>query len=156
MVHMATTLFLRTAAPSGPAISTMHGPPADLAQGGGHPAPGAAEDKEGEGVHYDIAQDFGTMSKSSVLAGALTYLLWCLGFLAAAAVIGLLPAILVFMLAYMRLQARESWATTLGVGLPIAIGCYLLFHLVLIVPWPQSLVGELFPVLRTTYYLNLF
>ena len=33
---------------------------------------------------------------------------------------------------------------------------YLLFHKLLVIPWPQSVVGDLFPVLRTIPELNMF
>ena len=69
--------------------------------------------------------------------------------------IGLLPAVLVFLICYMRLDGRESWLTTLGIALPMWGLCYTLFHIVLHVPWPQALLGEWFPVLRSIAVLSL-
>ena len=34
--------------------------------------------------------------------------------------------------------------------------CYILFHEVLFVPWPQALLGDWFPALRANRLTNLF
>ena len=73
-----------------------------------------------------------------------------------AAVIGLLPAIFFFMVGYMRFWARESWTLVLGLSISLWIFCYFLFHHILIIPWPQTVVGDIFPVLRTINWANLF
>jgi hypothetical protein len=68
-----------------------------------------------------------------------------------AALIGLLPSILVFLVAYMRWCGRETWRVTLAVSLPIWILCWALFHIVLEVHWPHSLLGATFPGLRAAF-----
>ena len=52
--------------------------------------------------------------------------------------------------------ARRPGATTLLIACPLWAFCYGLFHHILIIPWPQSVVGDLFPVLRTINWANLF
>ncbi len=69
--------------------------------------------------------------------------------------IGLLPAMFVFLVAYMRLQGRESWSVSLMVATPTWIFSYLLFHRVVAVTWPQSLLGDLFPAIRSIHSLNI-
>ncbi|MBT5457603.1 MAG: hypothetical protein HOK82_13430, partial [Rhodospirillaceae bacterium] len=81
---------------------------------------------------------------------------WCFFFFGSAAVVGLLPAMFLFLVGYMRFWGKESWVQTLGVAIPLWIFSYLLFHHVLIIPWPQTVVGDLFPVLRTMNNVNLF
>ena len=100
--------------------------------------------------------DFGDLPGSEINRRAMVYFAWCAGFLVGAAIIGLLPAVFVFLVAYMRTAGRESWAMTLGVALPLTLGSYILFHNILYVPWPQSLLGNLFPALREIQSLNLF
>jgi TctA family transporter len=107
-------------------------------------------------VHFDLSQDFGDLNERQVFRRWFTYTGWLIGFLVAGHIIGLMPATLLFLLLYMRYEAKESWGLALGVSLPLWLGYYVLFHIVLVVPWPQTLLGELFPVLRTTFYFNLF
>ncbi len=106
-------------------------------------------------VHLDITADYGDLSASTVLWRALVFFGWCVLFLAAAFVIGLLPAMLAYLIVYMRFEGRESWTTTLGISLLAWAFAYGLFHLVLYVRWPQALVGDLFPFLRSTNWFNL-
>jgi TctA family transporter len=107
-------------------------------------------------THFDLAQDFGDLSTAEITRRACVYFGWLLGYVVIAHVVGLLGATLLYMVLYMRYQARESWKLTLVLSGSLIAGYYGLFHQVLIVPWPQSLVGELFPVLRTMHNFNLF
>jgi small-conductance mechanosensitive channel len=78
-----------------------------------------------------------------------------MGYIFAAQVIGLMPAILVFLVLYMRYEARERWSLTLLTsGIMWALS-YLLFHVVLKILWPQAFLGDWLPVLRDSRYLNL-
>ena len=67
-----------------------------------------------------------------------------------------LGALFFFMAGYLRFVGRESWRMTLSVAVPVWIFCYLLFHQVLLVPWPETVVGHMFPALRSIRALNLF
>ena len=60
-----------------------------------------AEDEGGDAVSM-VTDKKEFLKRSAIYAG------WCLGFLAIAALVGLLPAVLVFLLLFLRLQARES------------------------------------------------
>lgn len=106
-------------------------------------------------VHFDIVVDFGDIPIRVMWQRALWYFFWCFFFFAAAAVVGLLPSMFIFMVGYMR-HAKESWKTTLSISIPLWIFCYILFHHVLVIPWPQTVIGDLFPVLRTYNDFNLF
>ena len=70
-------------------------------------------------------------------------------------IIGLLPAMLVFLIGYLRLEGRERWVPTLSVALGTWAAAYGLFHLLLRVPWPTVWLGDLLPVLRTSGLTNL-
>ena len=61
-----------------------------------------------------------------------------------------------FLVGYMRFSGKETWTTTLTIAVAMWAFCYFLFHEILIIPWPQSVVGDLFPVLRTINAVNLF
>lgn len=73
---------------------------------------------------------------------------WCLFYLAMALAIGVLPATVVFIAAYLRLHARESRAMTVKLTVGGALLSYVLFHMVLRITWPGSLLGDMVPALR--------
>ncbi len=73
---------------------------------------------------------------------------WFVGFLILGAVIGLLPslALLVFLLMWLEFSERfTNAAVTSGIA---TVAVYLVFDRIFAFPWPQSLIGDLIPVLR--------
>ena len=75
--------------------------------------------------------------------------------LAVAGIVGLLPAMLLFLIGYMRFEGGESWPTTLAIALLTWIVAYVLFHKILIIPWPQALLGDWLGFLRSSNWFNL-
>jgi hypothetical protein len=106
-------------------------------------------------LHFDNVMDFGDMTRDEIRRRGAVYFAWCVGFYLVALVIGLLPAILVLMIGYMRFQAKESWRMTLAVSLSVWIFSYLLFHRIIHAAWPEALLGDWFPTLRWSQYFNL-
>jgi hypothetical protein len=74
---------------------------------------------------------------------AATCFLWIGGFIALAALIGFLPAILVFILAYMRFAFGEPWRNAALTAGATTLFCWALFDRALAVPWPPSVLGDL-------------
>ena len=62
--------------------------------------------------------------------------------------IGFIPAIGIFVFAYMRLGFKEPWLQALGYAAGTTVLCWAVFDWALLVPWPQSVLGDLFPDLR--------
>jgi hypothetical protein len=56
----------------------------------------------------------------------------------------------------MRIEGKESWKRTLMIAVPMWFFSYLLFHTVLLVSWPLTVFGDLFPAVRSIEWLNLF
>jgi len=117
--------------------------------------PVAGRPQEHDDTHFDIQADYGDLSSTAIYTRAGRYLLWCIGYIGIAQVVGLLPAILIFVVAYMRFEAKETWKMTLIVSIPMWVACYFLFHTILKVFWPQAALGSWFPVLRSIRELNL-
>lgn len=107
-------------------------------------------------VHFDISADYGDIPPAEVTRRAIKYFGWLVLFFAASAVVGLLPAMFLFLVGYMRFEGKESWFLTLAVAVIMWALSYALFHYTLVIPWPQTVVGDLFPVLRTIPLVNLF
>ena len=95
-------------------------------------------------VHFDISADYGDLSSNEVFKRAARYFVWLLFFFATAAVVGLLPAMFLFMVGYMLFEGRESLKVTLIVASSVWAMSYLLFHKLLVIPWPQSVLGHWF------------
>ncbi len=104
---------------------------------------------------FDSRSDLSGLDAREARRRALRYFGWCLFILVAALIIGLLPAMLVFLIGYLRLEVREGWAPTLSVALGTWAAAYGLFHLLLRVPWPTAWLGDLVPVLRASGLTNL-
>jgi hypothetical protein len=112
--------------------------------------------KVGEMQHFDLTTDFGELTISDIRRRGFVYFAWCIGFFVGAMVIGLLPAMFLFIVFYIRFHGGESWQMALSVAVPLWLLAYVLFHQVLHVPWPQSLLGNTFGVLRTFPDYNFF
>jgi hypothetical protein len=79
---------------------------------------------------------------------ATIFFIWMAAFIALVFLIGFVPAIALFVLAYMRFGFGEPWTTALGFSVATTLVCYVVFHWALAVAWPPSLLGDLFPALR--------
>jgi hypothetical protein len=110
----------------------------------------------GDDLHLDTTTDFQGLPPQTIAVRALAYFGWLLFFLGAAALIGLLPAMAVFLAGYLRWSAKESVATTLVIAGTVTTLSYLLFHWLLVVPWPQAVIGDLLPEFRSIRALRLF
>jgi TctA family transporter len=111
---------------------------------------------EDENVHFDIQADYGDLPARKIFIRAANYFSWLVGFFAVGYIIGLLPAMFFYLVGYIRFEGKESWRMVLSIAVPLWLGCYFLFHQILLVTWPQSVLGNLIPALRTIEWINLF
>jgi hypothetical protein len=79
---------------------------------------------------------------------AASFFLWMAAFIALVWLIGFIPAIAVFVFAYMRFGFGEPWPASLGYAAATTVLCTIVFHWALQVAWPPSLLGDLLPALR--------
>ncbi len=114
-----------------------------------------SQPEPGEEIRFDITADYGDLALKTIMWRGVIFFSWCLFFLAAAGVVGLLPAMLLYLIGYMRFEGRESWRMTLAVAAPTWILSYILFHMVLTIPWPQALLGDWLIFLRSSNWFNL-
>ena len=90
------------------------------------------------------------MPDAAVRRGALIYFLWLGGLMALVATIGFIPAIVVFIFVYMHFGFKEPAGHSAVYAIATALLCWGLFHKLLAVAWPQSLLGDTFPALRAS------
>ena len=91
----------------------------------------------------DLGVDIGAARRQSGY-----YFAWLLGFLVAIWLVGFIPAIAVFVFAYMCIGFGESAIVALVSAAATALLAWGLFDRVLAVAWPASLLGDLLPALR--------
>ncbi len=124
VLNLATELF-------GDPAAVWHGP-AEAPQLSGSAAP-APRGTGPTALHWSALRIFG----------------WIVGFLAVGACVGLLPALGLLVFLLMWLEFSERWPHAL-IASGIATLCiYVLFGRVFALPWPQSLLGDVVPALRS-------
>ena len=96
----------------------------------------------------DLASDTGHLPARTVLARAAAFFGWLVAFMACTALIGLLPTVPLFVVAYMRLENREPWPLVLGQAVAFTAFIYVVFHRLLTVAWPETLAGTWYPALK--------
>ena len=102
------------------------------------------------GGHGPIADKNFGMSGATIRSQAAVYFVWLAGLMALVAVVGFIPAIAIFIFAYMHLGFKESPTSSAIYAVVTALLCWGLFHKLLAVAWPQSLLGDVLPALRAT------
>jgi len=102
----------------------------------------------GQAMHFDTRAQDQDLAPRLIVQRALGYLGWILGFMAATALIGMLPTILLFVTAYMRVEGRERWTLTLSCAVGVTVASWFVFDQLLLLPWPNSVLGDWFPALK--------
>jgi hypothetical protein len=129
-LSLANAAFRRSAAPGAPGL-------AERARAGV-----AAR------IHMDVASDTAHLPRRAVILRAGLFFGWFVAFMGSMAVIGLIPTVPVFVIAYMRLENREPWRLVLAHAAGLTLFIYFVFHRLLNVPWPETLLGTWFPALK--------
>ena len=84
---------------------------------------------------------------------AIFFFAWMAAFIALVALIGFIPAIFLFVFAYMCFGFGEAWPASFGYAAATTILCLGVFHWGLQVAWPPSVLGDMFPALRAATHL---
>jgi len=99
-------------------------------------------------IHMDVTSTLTEMPVPTMLARGAVFFGWLVAFLISMATIGLIPTVPLFVVAFMRFEAREPWRIVLPYALVMGVFIYLVFDWGLALPWPPSLLGDTFPDLR--------
>jgi TctA family transporter len=113
---------------------------AAVAAGGGGKAP--------QKIHMDIVSKTSHLPGATVLSRGFAFFGWMAGFMILMWVIGLIPAVPVFIISYMRIEGREKWKIVLPMATAVVVLIYVVFDQLLAIPWPPTLLGAFFPVLK--------
>ena len=99
-------------------------------------------------LHMDLESDTRHLPTRLVAQRALLFFGWLLAFMASMAIIGLIPTVPLFVIAYMRSEAREPWRLVLPQAIGLTLFIYILFDQLLTIPWPPTLLGTVLPALK--------
>ncbi len=107
-------------------------------------------DTSHRGVHIDTEDDDDEengLPLRQVVLRAAQFFGWLIAFMASMSVIGLIPTTPLFVVAFMRLQGRESWRISLIHAAATTVFVYLVFDQAMRVLWPPTILGQHFPEL---------
>jgi TctA family transporter len=107
----------------------------------------AAHDVQGR-MHMDITSDTAHLGVRTIVLRAGIFFGYLLAFMAVMAVIGLIPTAALFVLAFMRLEGSERWSLVVPYAAFLVLGIYLVFDVVMSIPWPPTLLGTWWPALK--------
>ena len=79
---------------------------------------------------------------------AMRQIVWLVFLVIGVTLIGMLPAIGLFVFCYMTIEGKAKPINTIFIIVPFLLGIWFLFHELLHIPWPQSFLGDLFIDLR--------
>ncbi len=116
-------------------------------QAAAYPRVGIANSEEAAALATHLG--YGVLMDRQIYLRALEFFLCAFGVLLVGFIIGLVPALLLFLFAYMRFHGREGWWTASGVTLGMLAFVWVTFDHFVHQRWPTSLIGEFIPALRT-------
>jgi TctA family transporter len=99
-------------------------------------------------IHMDIKSSVGHIPWRKLLLRGAIFFGWMVLFLGSMAVIGIIPTVPLFIIAFMRLEGREKWRIVLPLAVVMCMFIYLLFDQLLAIPWPPTVLGDLVPALK--------
>ena len=100
-------------------------------------------------MHMDLESDTAHIDTRTIYMRAITFFGWLLAFMASMAVIGLIPTVPFFVIAFMIIEGKKDAKEKLSVIIPYAIiltiFIWWVFDYLLSIPWPQTYLGIWFP-----------
>jgi hypothetical protein len=119
---------------------------------GAAPAAAAAETggnaKRPHKIHMDIASKTAHLPGVTILSRGFMFFGWMAGFMLLMWIIGLIPAVPIFIISYMRLEGREKWRIVIPMAVAVVLLIYVVFDQLLAIPWPPTLLGTFLPILK--------
>jgi hypothetical protein len=101
-----------------------------------------------EKIHMDIASKTAHLPGNVILIRGFIFFGWMVGFLGSMSLIGLIPTVPIFIIAYMRLEGGEKYRHALIMAAIMLTLIFVVFDQLLAIPWPPTLLGDWFPALK--------
>jgi len=99
-------------------------------------------------IHMDLTSDTAHLPVREIIVRAAWFFGYLVGFMAVMSVIGLIPTVAVFVVFFMRYEARERWSLVIPYTAVLVVFIWFAFDYFMAVPWPPTLIGQWFPALK--------
>jgi TctA family transporter len=99
-------------------------------------------------IHMDVASKTAHLPADIILLRGAMFFGWLVAFLCSMAMIGLLPTVPIFVIAYMRLEGPEKWRHAFMMAAAMTLLIYIVFDQLLAIPWPPTVLGAWMPWLK--------
>jgi hypothetical protein len=99
-------------------------------------------------IHMDIRSSVAHFPWRKLLVRGAIFFGWMVLFLGSMALIGIIPTVPLFIIAFMRLEGRERWRIVLPMAAVMCAFIYVLFDQLLAIPWPPTVLGDVVPALK--------
>ncbi|MGA7489685.1 MAG: tripartite tricarboxylate transporter permease [Xanthobacteraceae bacterium] len=99
-------------------------------------------------IHMDLTSDTGHLPVREIILRAGWFFGYLVGFMAMMAVIGLIPTVVVFVVFFMRWEARERWTLVIPYTTTLVLFIWFTFDYVMAIPWPPTLLGQWYPAFK--------
>jgi TctA family transporter len=107
-----------------------------------------AEHEVEEKIHMDLTSDTGHLAVREIIARAALFFSYLIGFMLVMAMIGLIPTVGLFVVFFMRYEARERWSLVIPYAAVLVFFIWFAFDYFMAVPWPPTLIGQWLPALK--------
>lgn len=109
---------------------------------------------EGE-QNYNEDASLSHLDTRTIYLRALEQAAWFIGLGLLIWLIGMLPAVFLFLIAYLMRAGELGFLASLVISVCVVAFMFVLFDRLLHMPWPDSLLGDQFPVLRSLSWIRL-
>jgi TctA family transporter len=99
-------------------------------------------------IHMDLSSDTGHLPVREIVVRAGWFFGYLIGFMAVMAVIGLIPTVAIFVVFFMRWEARERWTLVIPYAVTLVLFIWFTFDYIMAVPWPPTLLGQWYPAFK--------
>ena len=107
-----------------------------------------AEHEVGQRIHMDLTSDTGHLPVREIIRRGALFFGYLIGFMGVMAVIGLIPTVALFVVFFMRYEAKERWSLVLPYAATLVFFIWFAFDYFMAVPWPPTLIGNWYPALK--------
>jgi hypothetical protein len=107
-----------------------------------------AQQEVSQRIHMDLTSDTAHLPVHTIVTRAARFFAYLVAFMGVMAVIGLVPTVAVFVVVFMRLEGKEPWSLVIPYAAVLVTGISVVFDYFMAIPWPPTLIGTLFPVLK--------
>jgi len=99
-------------------------------------------------MHMDIGTSLTHLSGRVITQRGILFFLYLVAFMGSMALIGLLPTVPLFIIAFMRIEGKERWTIVMPMAICMTFLIYMVFDQFLAIPWPPTELGKLLPALK--------